>query len=807
MQEERELIPFVPRAPSGKELQKTLRLFGLERNDVSLSNAILCRPPGRSLKQFLARLGKANRNRKRDDGASVPTPMKCCWPRLEAEIASAPALLLLGATALTTVRDHGEIWLKDGIRETRGRGNKGLMRLRGFPVWVGLEDRRIPTVATIHPAFVLRKRRWTETLRSDVGKAIRHATGRLQWVEPQIVLDPTAEQLSNVLTSFRGKIVGLDVETAGKEPLESPLRCVGMGTTDLAVVAGFESVEDPPTKWRCPTVTSRRIIRDFLASGAVKALTGNNENIFDRLVMWREEMPLPDWHDCFDNCVAHHVTDPEMPHSLDFMQSRYTDAPKHKDVQDHIHGWDSDRQLHIYNALDCVASARKTGPLARQMHAEGLLNVYASDVELQRLCVGMHRAGVWIDQGERARHSVRLQAQIADAARRARDAAGREINLQSPVQLQEYLFRDLCLPPTKHVTKAGEPSTSKKAVYELMRYGSLPERVEAFLLALLDHRRATKFYGTYIRDLPIWPDGRVRSHFSPHTNIAGRINSSEPNVQNWPHLRLDTDSLRSVVAAAPGNVLVGADYAAIHLRLIAVVAGVSRWLEIFEKGTEDLHCFHGGIFFGKVASAIEKFERDFAKTLIYQLVYRGGALNAWQVIQQARNPATGKRPYAGIKLRDIREMRDRLIKQIPELSRWWDETLLERRRRGQLRTILLGRKHTFLDSYDSSEEEEEASQIINFPILGLEGDVMSGAVQRLMPKIGWPWYGELRGLGGPGIVHQNYDSILCEVKAENAERCKDILVNEMTTTLEYRGRSVNLLAEAKPGIAQRWSGV
>jgi uracil-DNA glycosylase family 4 len=110
-------MPFV--GASGFLLQEVLRKNGLHRGDVSLTNALLCRPPS-EFRAFMRVLGARNRARKKKGEKQWPSPVACCRPRLLREVAAARAVLTLGATALAAVRGTA-------LEES------GMMRARGFP--------------------------------------------------------------------------------------------------------------------------------------------------------------------------------------------------------------------------------------------------------------------------------------------------------------------------------------------------------------------------------------------------------------------------------------------------------------------------------------------------------------------------------------------------------------------------------------------------------------------------------------------------------------------------------------------------
>jgi DNA polymerase I-like protein with 3'-5' exonuclease and polymerase domains len=73
----------------------------------------------------------------------------------------------------------------------------------------------------------------------------------------------------------------------------------------------------------------------------------------------------------------------------------------------------------------------------------------------------------------------------------------------------------------------------------------------------------------YVEGLAPGADGRVHPTWNAHGTPVGRFSVSKPNVGAIPNTKHDPDSMRSIVRAAPGNVLVYADMAQLHLRLIA----------------------------------------------------------------------------------------------------------------------------------------------------------------------------------------------------------------------------------------------
>ncbi|MGK2922165.1 MAG: uracil-DNA glycosylase [Methyloceanibacter sp.] len=112
--------PFVGRA--GKLLDRMLAAIGLDETQVYITNTIYWRPPGNRTPTALE--------------------MQACAPFLsrQIELLSPEVLLVLGAPAAKAIL-----------------GEPGIMRARGKWKIYRCGDRDIPTLATLHPAYLLRK--------------------------------------------------------------------------------------------------------------------------------------------------------------------------------------------------------------------------------------------------------------------------------------------------------------------------------------------------------------------------------------------------------------------------------------------------------------------------------------------------------------------------------------------------------------------------------------------------------------------------------------------------------------------------
>ena len=107
-------------------------------------------------------------------------------------------------------------------------------------------------------------------------------------------------------------------------------------------------------------------------------------------------------------------------------------------------------------------------------------------------------------------------------------------------------------------------STAQDVLEELAEHHPVPALV-------LEHRQLAKLKGTYLDALPqlVDAEGRVHTTFNQVGTATGRLSSTNPNLQNIPIRTALGREIRAAFIAAPGNLLMSADYSQIELRLMA----------------------------------------------------------------------------------------------------------------------------------------------------------------------------------------------------------------------------------------------
>jgi DNA polymerase I-like protein with 3'-5' exonuclease and polymerase domains/uracil-DNA glycosylase len=622
-QEERQGRPFV--GPAGMELDKTLRSAGIVRRECLVTSVVACRPPDNKLKELNERISRENKKliaEAKAAGQPTPelqkTPEECCRPRLEREIASIKNFITLGKTATHALTGSGE----------------SIMGVRGSLLSFDPTDRHPNgrrVLPTVHPSFVLRQMRWAHVFRNDIAKAGRWFRGEAEWKPPEIVYSPSPLELQEFL-SDPTKVYCYDLETDGIESLDAKIRCIGIGDESKVMVVTVRRKDGTPM-WPPTAELAYRAVLDkfFLDPNIIK--TGWNIGYYDTGVMesqWSVQ-PTP----IIDGILLHRSVESELPHSLGYVASLYTDAPPWKYDREgnklSTHS-ESDQQLWEYCALDVSITARVIAPLIDQVRLRGQLDVWKLDQKVQRICADMHRVGMYVDQGLRVKEELKMLKRMNMLLRAIRDALGRPtFNPGSVVQMRDLLFGQWDITPPLEMedwhTGSGDPSTADLVLRAILTDATVPEERRSIIKLIRYYRKVQKLLGTYVvklrpNDQEVeddlgWDDdddfldketrkkyglkkrgivypatGRMHPGWNAQVAVTGRLSSSKPiNAQNFPK------GMRKLVKAAPGNVLIGADMNQLELRIAAAQWQIDLYLRAFAEG-KDPHSMTAFAVFG-----------------------------------------------------------------------------------------------------------------------------------------------------------------------------------------------------------------
>lgn len=509
--EENAQRPFV--GASGMEMQRGLRSAGLRRSDCYITNVLNCRPPGNDLKKLLRKISKENKLREKayraekkrvdkEGGAApvvptyIPTPMECCEPRLERELADFTNFITMGKTATTAATGASASILK-----IRG----GLMELEATDK---TPARKV--MPTIHPAFVLRAPRWAHVFRNDLHKAIRWFRGEAGWTPPKMTFNPSAEDLDTFLYAHGKGPYTFDIETDGIECLTAKIRCIAIGTGDDVMVVSLLG-RDGITRFY-PEEEERRVInvmKEFFED-PTRVKCGHNAGYYDRIILESQWGISPS--DIIDTIMLHRNVESELPHGLAYVASLFTEAPSWKSDREGnklATDAESDEELAIYCCNDVAITARVLAPLADQVRLRDQLEVWKMDQKVQSVCADMHTIGMHVDQKRRLAKEKELLARRYTLLTEIRDFTGRpEFNPGSVYQVRDLLFDtwqlEVPLEDDERLTASDDPSTADIVLRALLMSRDVPKEQRGLIKLLRYYRKVQKVLGTYVVKLRPW---------------------------------------------------------------------------------------------------------------------------------------------------------------------------------------------------------------------------------------------------------------------------------------------------------------
>lgn len=741
---------------SGRELRQGLTDAGIDPNKVAYTNTMMCQPEG-DLKRYLAQLKKQG----------LPSPIDCCKPRLENDLARAKFVLLMGGASLSGV----------------GAGTS-VMKVRGAPITL---PSGVPALATPHAAFVMRDegRVFRPIFRADIAKAVRLYRGGNTWTDPWYFVPRTATEVENFLAVERLR-VAVDVETDGKDAWTCNLRRIGIGTDKEVMIYAPLSVRGHLLLHPDEIQAQSRAIAAYFQRAPRMGL--HNGIAFDSIVLWRHGMPLADDH-CADTMVGHQIGfTSELPHSLDFLGSMYTDAPHWKDTFKHSTVKD-DAILDKYLSFDIAVTYQAEPFVEQNLIAAQQGHIYAEDAELFRIGRSMSALGIQVDLQARWKFACDYQEKAWKLHREFTEICGRDVNPNSPPQVRRLLYHDLGLPSLdEHQTDSGEASTDESTLLDLLGLG-VDERARKIIQAILGCREADKILGTYtgypqqdgtLEGGPrIHSDGCMRPTWRPGKR-SGRWGSNDPNTQNIPK------KLRAMFVPKPGNVFVAADMSAVELRMIAWLANDEPLIEAFKAFDEgrgpDVHIFNACTVFNTTADKIDDVTRDFIKRFVYALSYDAEPPRIYQTLSLLRDDNLNPR-FPDITLQAVERLFDLWWKLHPAVPAWKKNLIHGWRAQHFIATRLGSRKRYFIGG-------ERAPEMGNHDVQGSSATMQNESIVALTRAYPFDFTNHR------GLLVNGHDQLVVECAEREAEDVKRLVSKVMCRTM---GR-MNFPAVPKAGM-------
>ncbi len=268
--------------------------------------------------------------------------------------------------------------------------------------------------------------------------------------------------------------------------------------------------------------------------------------------------------------------------------------------------------------------------------------------------------------------------------------------------------------------------------------------------------------------LPLAPAsaGRVHAQFHQTGAATGRLSSSDPNLQNIPVRTEIGRQVRRAFVAAPGSLLVCADYSQIELRILAHLSGDANLIDAFIRD-QDIHAAVAAQVFNTPLDHVTKEMRAHAKVINFGIVY-------------GVTPFGLARRIEGLTVEAARQLIGDYRRRFSGIGTFLDQCVHQAEQLGYVTTIMNRRRPIpQLKSSNASQRSLGERLAINSVAQGSAADLIKLAMVNLYRRF-------QRESLPAAILLQIHDELVVETPQEQAGRIKGIVKAEMEGAMQLR---------------------
>lgn len=355
-----------------------------------------------------------------------------------------------------------------------------------------------------------------------------------------------------------------------------------------------------------------------------------------------------------------------------------------------------------------LALYKKLNSLIKKFYKEKLFN--EMELPLIPILSEMELRGIHLDTNQLYDYSKELSSQISNLEKEIFSIVGHEFNIASTKQLQEVLFTERGLKPSKK-TKTGY-STDTSVLEELSVYDPVPKKI-------LEYRELSKLLSTYVEALPKLTDedSLIHTTFVQTGTATGRLSCKDPNLQNIPVRSEQGRRIRSAFTSKPGTVFISADYSQIELVVMAHLSKDPNMCKAFTEGT-DVHKATASLIYKVPQEEVTADMRRLAKTINFGVIY---GMSAFRLSNEL-----------GISRTQAQEFITSYFTEYASIQRFISETIQEAHEKCRVSTIF-GRSR-FIPTINNANKNDQAAAeriAVNTPIQGSAADIVKMAMLKV----------------------------------------------------------------------------
>lgn len=421
----------------------------------------------------------------------------------------------------------------------------------------------------------------------------------------------------------------------------------------------------------------------------------------------------------FDTMIAAWLLDPEElgnnPYALDILAEKKLAILKTE--YDEIVSKDSSlkdadqKDLAQYigeRPVITLALYKELNALIKKFYKEKLFN--EMELPLIPILSEMELRGIHLDTNQLYDYSKELSSQISNLEKEIFSIVGHEFNIASTKQLQEVLFTERGLKPSKK-TKTGY-STDTSVLEELSIYDPVPKKI-------LEYRELSKLLSTYVEALPKLTDedSLIHTTFVQTGTATGRLSCKDPNLQNIPVRSEQGRRIRSAFTSKSGTVFISADYSQIELVVMAHLSKDPNMCKAFTEGT-DVHKATASLIYKVPQEEVTADMRRLAKTINFGVIY---GMSAFRLSNEL-----------GISRTQAQEFITSYFTEYASIQRFISETIQEAHEKCRVSTIF-GRSR-FIPTINNANKNDQAAAeriAVNTPIQGSAADIVKMAMLKV----------------------------------------------------------------------------
>lgn len=519
------------------------------------------------------------------------------------------------------------------------------------------------------------------------------------------------------------RILALDTETTGLRIFSAGFACrlVQIGDATEAWVLDADrwrdeiqrALADPGQRWVCHNAPFDLLVLDVTGLASLADLGPR----------------------VFDTFILSHLCDPRTEADggaglgLKALSTVYVDptaADTSKDLYEVFHkeykatketGWaliDIDHPLYVtYAGLDVIYTSRLFRELTILIRREGMSDLAKFEHRVQLLTTAQQRRGLLVDVEYTRAQGVDLAAEAEHFAEVAARYGVANVNSTKQVTAALLGMGEVW----DEVTRTGLPAVGKEV---LLPMADLNPQWEALTVrtanpladAVLRSKRAQKWGNTYVgaflndRD----SDDRIHPFIRSLAARTARMSVANPPLQQLPS---GDWTIRRCIIADRGQTIIAADYAAVEMRVLAALAGVSRMKTLIAEGadlhTETARLVYSAEEWDAADGPARKRMRGLMKTVGFGKVYGGGL--------------KGLARQSGLSVDAVRPALEGYDRAYPEITRWGQSLQRSAASKGNAVYTPIGRRLPL--------DRERAYAATNYVVQSTARDVLAQALCRI----------------------------------------------------------------------------